>query len=46
MEEIIRLKANLDKMMEEGLDDAVLDSLIAESFDVEGLNDSIEFELS
>lgn len=46
MEELIRLKANIDKIMEEGYDDAFVDSLIEESFDLEGLNDSIEFELS
>ncbi len=46
MEEIIRLKANLDKMMEEGLDDAVLDNLIADNWDAGGLNDSIEVELA
>ncbi len=46
MEELIRLKNNIDKLIQEGYDDAFIDDLIAESLDLEGLNDSIEFELS
>lgn len=46
MEEIMRLKANLDRMMEEGLDDEVLDNLISVSLGAEELNEAIEYEVS
>ena len=45
MNELIRLKENIDRLMEEGYDDAFVDELISISFDLEGLNDSIESEL-
>lgn len=45
MEELRRLKTNIEKLMEAGYDDALVDSLIEGSYDLEGLNDSIEYEL-
>jgi len=46
MEELLRLKGNIERLIEAGYTDEVVDNVICESTDIEELNNYIEDELS
>lgn len=46
MEELLKLKENLERLIEAGYEDYMLDEWINDSKDLSELNDSIEEEIS